>query len=69
MRLWVPSVGALASAAAALPPKYRNIAWATASTLALSRITILAHWTSDVLAGFTIGVAIERLIRRATGVT
>lgn len=60
-------MGALASAATALPPRYRNAVWTAASTLALSRIVILAHWTSDVLAGFTIGVAVERLIRRATG--
>lgn len=60
-------MGALASAATALQPRYRNAVWAVTSTLALSRIAILAHWTSDVLAGFTIGVVIERLVRRVTG--
>jgi membrane-associated phospholipid phosphatase len=55
-------MGALASAATALPPKYRDIAWTATLTLALSRIVILAHWTSDVVVGFAIGATIERLI-------
>jgi len=60
-------MGALASAAAELPRRYRNIAWFTASVLSLSRIVVLAHWTTDVVAGFAIGAGLERIVRRFTG--
>jgi hypothetical protein len=32
-----------------------------------SRVVLLAHWTSDVIAGLAIGAATERLLRRLTG--
>ena len=60
-------IGALASAATALPPAKRNAVWAVGSGLVLTRIVLLAHWTSDVLAGLAIGAAAERLLRFATG--
>lgn len=60
-------MGAMASAATALRPKYRNIVWGATAGLAISRIVILAHWTSDVIVGFGIGVLAERLVRRFTG--
>ena len=59
--------GALASAAAGLPPPQRNSVWAAISALVATRVVLLAHWTSDVAAGFAIGVALERLMRLATG--
>ena len=60
-------VGALASAAAVLPPVQRNAVWAIGGALVLTRIVVLAHWTSDVVAGLTVGVALERLMRLVTG--
>jgi len=60
-------VGALASAASELPTRQRNIVWLVGAGLVVSRIVLLAHWTSDVAAGLAIGVATERLLRRFTG--
>ncbi|MEH2513881.1 membrane-associated phospholipid phosphatase [Nitrobacteraceae bacterium AZCC 1564] len=59
-------MGALASAATALRPKYRNMVWGATIGLAVSRIVILAHWTSDVIIGFGIGAVTERVVRRFT---
>jgi membrane-associated phospholipid phosphatase len=59
--------GALASAATTLPPAQRNSVWAAVSVLVATRVVLLAHWTSDVVAGFAMGVALERLMRFATG--
>lgn len=60
-------VGALASAASKLPRRERNIAWLVGAGLVATRIILLAHWTSDVLAGLAIGALTERLLRRFTG--
>ncbi|MEO8832703.1 MAG: phosphatase PAP2 family protein [Bradyrhizobium sp.] len=60
-------VGALASAASRLPPRQRNIVWLVGASLVATRILLLAHWTSDVVAGLAIGGATERLLRRFTG--
>lgn len=60
-------MGALASAASVLPWRYRLLAWSLATGISGTRIAILAHWLSDVIAGFVIGVAIERALRRMTG--
>jgi len=59
--------GALASAATILPPAQRNSVWAVISVLVGTRVVLLAHWVSDVVAGFAMGVALERFIRFATG--
>jgi membrane-associated phospholipid phosphatase len=59
-------MGAMASAATALQPKYRNMVWGATTGLAISRIVILAHWTSDVIVGFGLGAVTERLLRRFT---
>jgi undecaprenyl-diphosphatase len=59
--------GALASAATVLPPTQRNSVWAGVFFLAATRVVLLAHWVSDVAAGFAMGVALERFIRFATG--
>lgn len=59
--------GALASAATTLPQQQRNSVWAAISLLVATRVVLLAHWTSDVAAGFAMGVALERLMRFATG--
>jgi membrane-associated phospholipid phosphatase len=60
-------VGALASAASILPDRPRNLLWALAAGLVLTRIVLLAHWASDVAAGLAIGVTAERLLRLVTG--
>jgi undecaprenyl-diphosphatase len=60
-------MGALASAAGALPPGPRRAVRALAVGLSLTRIVVLAHWASDVVAGFALGVVIERLLRPWTG--
>jgi hypothetical protein len=60
-------VGALASAATVLRPAKRNLAWALGAGLVLTRIVLLAHWMSDVVAGLAIGVLTERWLRYWTG--
>ena len=59
-------MGALASAAGLLPPVRRGTARFVAVALSLTRVVMLAHWASDVVAGFTLGVAVERLLRLFT---
>ena len=60
-------MGALASAAGALPPWPRLMVRTLAVGLSLTRIVVLAHWASDVVAGFALGAVIERLLRFWTG--
>ena len=60
-------VGALASAASRLPPRQRNAVWLIGAGLVATRILLLAHWTSDVVAGLAIGVVTERWLRQFTG--
>ena len=60
-------IGALASAASVLPARQRAVVWSTGAALVLTRIVLLAHWTSDVAAGLLIGGLIERMLRPITG--
>jgi membrane-associated phospholipid phosphatase len=60
-------IGALASAATVLSPARRNTVWAIGGGLVLTRIVLLAHWTSDVVAGLAVGALTERLLRLLTG--
>jgi hypothetical protein len=60
-------IGALASAATVLPPGQRNAVWAIGGGLVLTRIVLLAHWTSDVIVGLAVGASVERLLRLLTG--
>jgi membrane-associated phospholipid phosphatase len=60
-------IGALASAASRLPRRQRTVAWLVGAGLVATRIILLAHWTSDVLAGLAIGTLTERSLRRFTG--
>jgi undecaprenyl-diphosphatase len=60
-------MGALASAAGTLPAGPRRTIRAFAVGLSLTRIVILAHWASDVVAGFALGAGLERLLRLWTG--
>ncbi|MCA1540345.1 phosphatase PAP2 family protein [Bradyrhizobium yuanmingense] len=59
-------MGALASAAGLLPPAPRNLARSFAVALSLTRVALLAHWVSDVVAGFMLGIVVERLFRPFT---
>jgi len=59
-------MGALASMATALPVRYRNAVWAVTGSLSATRVVLMAHWLSDVVVGFALGIAIERGIRRVT---
>jgi undecaprenyl-diphosphatase len=60
-------MGALASAASALPAGPRRAIRALAVALSLTRIVVLAHWASDVVAGFALGAVLERALRLWTG--
>jgi membrane-associated phospholipid phosphatase len=60
-------MGALASAAGALPATPRRSIRTVAVVLSLTRIVVLAHWASDVVAGFALGAVLERLLRLCTG--
>ncbi|KRR14846.1 hypothetical protein CQ12_28700 [Bradyrhizobium jicamae] len=60
-------MGALASAAGTLPAGPRRAIRAYAVGLSLTRVVVLAHWTSDVVLGFALGAAFERLLRLWTG--
>lgn len=60
-------MGALASAAGTLPAGPRRAIRALAVGLSLSRVVVLAHWASDVVAGFALGAILERLLRLWTG--
>lgn len=60
-------MGALASGAGSLPARSRRAIRALAIGLSLTRIVVLAHWASDVLAGFALGAILERFMRLWTG--
>ncbi|SFJ72544.1 phosphatase PAP2 family protein [Bradyrhizobium sp. Gha] len=60
-------MGALASAAGPLPVWPRRAIRALAVGLCLTRIVVLAHWASDVVAGFALGAILERTLRLLTG--
>jgi undecaprenyl-diphosphatase len=60
-------IGAVTSAATELPPAQRNVVWALGAALVSTRIVLLAHWTSDVLAGLAFGAILERGLRFLTG--
>src|SRR4051794_24708422 len=56
-------VGAVASAVSWAYPKSAPVAWGLGALIAATRIVILAHWTTDVLAGLAMGALVERLVR------
>jgi undecaprenyl-diphosphatase len=60
-------IGALASAATVLPSRVRTAVWAVAAALVTTRIALLAHWTTDVIAGLAVGALVERFMRKLTG--
>jgi membrane-associated phospholipid phosphatase len=60
-------MGALASAAGSLPAKSRWVLRTIAVSISLTRVAILAHWASDVVAGFALGAGLERVLQLWTG--
>ncbi len=59
-------MGALASMSGLFPKPWPAILWTAATALSRTRVALLAHWASDVAAGFALGVGLERLMRRLT---
>jgi membrane-associated phospholipid phosphatase len=60
-------VGAVASAVSWAYPKSAPIAWGLGGLIAATRIILLAHWMTDVLAGLVMGAVIERCLRPVCG--
>ena len=60
-------VGAVASAVSRAYPKSAPIAWGLGGLIAATRIVLLAHWTTDVLAGLAMGALVERCLRPLPG--
>ena len=60
-------VGALASAASCLPRRQRDAVWLMGIGLIATRVVLLAHWATDVLAGLALGIVTDRCLRRLTG--
>jgi membrane-associated phospholipid phosphatase len=60
-------MGAIASAAGTLPPFPRRAIRSLAIMLSLTRIVVLAHWATEVAAGFALGAGLERLLRQWSG--
>ena len=56
-------VGAVASAVSWAYPKSAPIAWGLGGFIAATRIVVLAHWMTDVLAGLAMGALVERSLR------
>ena len=59
-------VGALGSAATLLRPRIRYFVWAAGVLIVGTRVVLLAHWLSDVLAGLGMGIILERILRVIT---
>jgi undecaprenyl-diphosphatase len=55
-------MGALASALSRLAPRHQLLIWGLTTSLAMTRVVLLAHWLSDVVVGETLGIAIENLL-------
>lgn len=55
-------MGALAAALARMAPRHSMAIWSVATSLALTRVVLLAHWLSDVVVGEILGIAIEGLL-------
>ena len=62
-------VGAVASAVSWASPKSAPVAWGLAGLVAATRIVLLAHWTTDVVAGLVMGTLVERCLRPLSGHT
>jgi membrane-associated phospholipid phosphatase len=56
-------VGAVASAISWAYPKWTPAVWGLGGIVTATRIVVLAHWMSDVLAGLAMGALVERCLR------
>jgi membrane-associated phospholipid phosphatase len=57
-------IGAVVSALSLAYPGKAPAFWTAGAVLAATRVGVLAHWTTDVLAGLALGIALERGVRR-----
>ncbi|WP_442855172.1 phosphatase PAP2 family protein [Bradyrhizobium sp. CCGE-LA001] len=57
-------LGAIAGALAWAYPNKATYIYAAGAALAATRVAVLAHWPTDVLAGWALGAAIERSVRQ-----
>lgn len=60
-------IGALASALSRLYPGRRRLVWSLGTAIATTRVVLLAHWLSDVVAGIAMGALVERTAWRWLG--
>jgi membrane-associated phospholipid phosphatase len=61
------NLGALAPALARLWPEHARAVWTACLLVASTRVFLLAHWASDVVTGFSLGMAIEGALCPMTG--
>ena len=61
------NLGVLAPAMCEIWPRHRALIWTACLGLAGTRVLILAHWLSDVLAGLALGYGLEFAMRPITG--
>jgi membrane-associated phospholipid phosphatase len=62
------NLGALAGSIARLAPKtFRPLVWPAMAALAASRILLLAHYPTDVVAGFFLGLSLDKILVKASG--
>jgi membrane-associated phospholipid phosphatase len=57
-------IGAMVSALSWAYPNKAPVFWLLGGSLGLTRIAVLAHWASDVAAGWALGTVIEHSLRR-----
>ncbi|WP_369335500.1 phosphatase PAP2 family protein [Bradyrhizobium sp. CSS354] len=60
-------IGAIVSALSWAYPRKAAVFLAIGGALAATRVAVLAHWTTDVVLGLTLGATIERAARRVSG--
>jgi PAP2 superfamily len=60
------NIGAAVSALSHAYPHRATVFMAAGAALAATRVMVLAHWTTDVLAGLTLGILIERGVRQVS---
>jgi len=59
-------LGAVAAALARFYPSAAPSIWFISGMLGLTRIILLAHWTTDVVAGYAAGVVVEQALWTAS---